>query len=185
MLIVGGIGSIWGAIIGTIVIRLIQEGLTFLGPQLAEMSGIGNGQIVFASMNIILGLAIMVSIIFARKGLIGILPKIIPSARQTSKRANKMLSVNNLKVIYQNVILGVSDVTLRVPAGGIVALLGANGAGKSTTLRAISSLLDGMDGEITNGNIEYQGKSLLGIGTRDIVKKELCRSLKDEKFCCI
>lgn len=85
MLIVGGIGSIWGAIIGTIVIRLIQEGLTFLGPQLAEMSGSGNGQIVFASMNIILGLAIMVSIIFARKGLIGILPKIIPSARQTSK----------------------------------------------------------------------------------------------------
>ena len=93
-----------------------------------------------------------------------------------------MLSVNNLKVIYQNVILGVSDVTLRVPAGGIVALLGANGAGKSTTLRAISSLLDGMDGEITNGNIEYEGKSLLGIGTRDIVKKGIVQVIEGRKI---
>ena len=78
MLIVGGIGSIGGAIIGTIVIRLIQEGLTFLGPQLAEMGDGGSGQLVFASMNIILGLAIMGSIIFARKGLVDMLPRFIP-----------------------------------------------------------------------------------------------------------
>lgn len=93
-----------------------------------------------------------------------------------------MLSVNNLKVIYQNVILGVSDVTLRVPAGGIVALLGANGAGKSTTLRAISSLLNSMDGEIINGNIEYEGKSLLGIGTRDIVRKGIVQVIEGRKI---
>ncbi len=78
MLIVGGMGSIWGAVIGTIVIRLIQEGLTFLGPQLAELSGSGSGQFVFASMNIILGLAIMISIIYARKGLIGLIPQRAP-----------------------------------------------------------------------------------------------------------
>lgn len=79
MLIVGGIGSIGGAIIGTIVIRLIQEGLTFLGPQLAELGDGGSGQLVFASMNIILGLAIMGCIIFARKGLVGVLPRLMSS----------------------------------------------------------------------------------------------------------
>lgn len=80
MLIVGGMGSIWGAVVGTVVIRLIQEGLTFLGPQLAEMSGGGgSGQFIFASMNIILGLAIMISIIYARKGLIGLLPRHVPT----------------------------------------------------------------------------------------------------------
>lgn len=78
MIIVGGIGSIGGAIIGTIVIRLIQEGLTFLGPQLAEMGDGGSGQLVFASMNIILGLAIMGCVIFARKGLIDMLLRFMP-----------------------------------------------------------------------------------------------------------
>lgn len=79
MIIVGGTGSILGAIIGTFVISMLQEALTFLGPRLAELVGTGSGQIVFAGMNIILGLAIMICVIYARKGLVGLLPRKLTS----------------------------------------------------------------------------------------------------------
>ena len=60
-----------------------------------------------------------------------------------------VLSVNNIEVIYDHVILVLRGVSLRVPEGSIVALLGANGAGKSTTLKAISGLLRTERGEVT------------------------------------
>ena len=64
-----------------------------------------------------------------------------------------MLSLNNIEVIYSNVILVLRGVSLDVPEGKIVALLGANGAGKSTTLKAISGLLHSQEGEVTRGSI--------------------------------
>jgi branched-chain amino acid transport system ATP-binding protein len=66
-----------------------------------------------------------------------------------------LLSVNNVEVIYDHVILVLKGVSLTVPEGGIVALLGANGAGKSTTLKAISGLLRTERGEVTKGSIEF------------------------------
>jgi len=93
-----------------------------------------------------------------------------------------MLEVRNLNVIYQNVIIGTSDVSLVVPEGGIVALLGANGAGKSTTLRAISNLLSGMGGKIVGGSISYKGESLLGVGTREIVKKGVVQVVEGRRI---
>ena len=69
-----------------------------------------------------------------------------------------LLSVNNIEVIYDHVILVLKGVSLRVPEGGIVALLGANGAGKSTTLKAISGLLRTERGDVTKGAIEFQGR---------------------------
>ena len=68
-----------------------------------------------------------------------------------------LLAVNNVEVIYDHVILVLKGVSLAVPAGAIVALLGANGAGKSTTLKAISGLLRTERGEVTKGSIEFQG----------------------------
>jgi branched-chain amino acid transport system ATP-binding protein len=68
-----------------------------------------------------------------------------------------LLAVNNIEVIYEHVILVLKGVSLRVPEGGIVALLGANGAGKSTTLKAISGLLRTERGDVTKGGIEFQG----------------------------
>src|SRR3546814_7649280 len=67
------------------------------------------------------------------------------------------LSVNNIEVIYDHVILVLKGVSLEVPTGGIVALLGANGAGKTTTLKAISNLLRAERGEVTKGSIEFAG----------------------------
>ncbi len=68
-----------------------------------------------------------------------------------------LLSVNNIEVIYDRVILVLKGVSLVVPEGAIVALLGANGAGKSTTLKAVSNLLRSERGEITKGRIDYDG----------------------------
>ena len=74
--------------------------------------------------------------------------------------APSLLSVNNIEVIYDHVILVLKGVSLEVPERGIVALLGANGAGKTTTLKAISNLLRAERGDITKGSIEFQGKRI-------------------------
>jgi branched-chain amino acid transport system ATP-binding protein len=71
-----------------------------------------------------------------------------------------MLSVNNIEVIYDHVILVLKGVSLEVPALGIVALLGANGAGKTTTLKAISNLLRAERGDITKGSITFRGERI-------------------------
>jgi len=71
--------------------------------------------------------------------------------------SKSFLKVSNIEVIYDHVILVLKGVSLEVPEGGIVALLGANGAGKSTTLKAISNLLGAERGDVTKGSIEYKG----------------------------
>src|SRR5574341_1332556 len=75
------------------------------------------------------------------------------------KRADG-LKINNIEVMYHEVILALKGVSLEVPQGGIVSLLGANGAGKSTTLKAISGLLKHEDGEVTEGSIEFLGQRI-------------------------
>jgi branched-chain amino acid transport system ATP-binding protein len=80
------------------------------------------------------------------------------------------LSINNIEVIYDHVILVLKGVSLEVPKGKIVALLGANGAGKSTTLKAISNLLRTERGEVTKGSIEFDGKRTDKLTTNDLVR---------------
>ncbi len=80
-----------------------------------------------------------------------------------------MLVLNNIEVKYQNIILVLRGVTIEVPDGQIVSLLGANGAGKSTTLKAISGMLYPEEGKVTDGNIEYNGVRLDRLRTKAIV----------------
>jgi branched-chain amino acid transport system ATP-binding protein len=79
-----------------------------------------------------------------------------------------MLQVNNVEVVYMNVILVLRGVSLEVGDGKIVALLGANGAGKTTTLKAISGLLKTEQGEVTDGSIDFDGKRIDRHGPEDI-----------------
>ena len=88
-----------------------------------------------------------------------------------AETAPALLSVNNIEVIYDHVILVLKGVSLAVPAGGIVTLLGANGAGKTTTLKAISNLLHSERGEVTKGSIEYGGQAIKGLSANDLVKR--------------
>ncbi len=85
--------------------------------------------------------------------------------------SKNLLSVNNVEVIYDHVILVLKGVSLEVPEKGIVALLGANGAGKSTTLKAISNLLRAERGDITKGTIEYQGTRIDRLTSAELVKR--------------
>jgi branched-chain amino acid transport system ATP-binding protein len=85
--------------------------------------------------------------------------------------AEPLLSVNNIEVIYDHVILVLKGVSLSVPEGGVVALLGANGAGKTTTLKAISNLLRAERGEVTKGSIHLRGEEVQGLTPNDLVKR--------------
>jgi branched-chain amino acid transport system ATP-binding protein len=92
-------------------------------------------------------------------------------ATETAEAAERpLLTVNNIEVIYDHVILVLKGVSLQVPEGGIVALLGANGAGKSTTLKAISNLLGAERGDVTKGSIEYMGKAVEKLTPSDLVQ---------------
>ena len=82
-----------------------------------------------------------------------------------------LLSVNNIEVIYNHVILVLKGVSLEVSEGGIVALLGANGAGKTTTLKAISNLLGTERGEVTKGSINYQNNEIQALDPSTLVKR--------------
>jgi branched-chain amino acid transport system ATP-binding protein len=82
-----------------------------------------------------------------------------------------LLEVNNIEVIYNHVILVLKGVSLKVPKGGITALLGGNGAGKTTTLKAISNLLKSERGEVTKGTITYRGERVQDLSPNDLVQK--------------
>lgn len=75
-------------------------------------------------------------------------------------KAGRMLKLNNIEVRYSNVILVLKGVSIEVPDGQIIALLGANGAGKTSTLKAISGLLNTELGEVTSGTIEWDGQCI-------------------------
>ena len=81
-----------------------------------------------------------------------------------------MLKLKNLEAVYNDIILVLRGISLEVPKGSIVAFLGANGAGKSTTLKAISGLLEYEDGEITNGAIEFDDVEIHKKQPQDIVR---------------
>jgi branched-chain amino acid transport system ATP-binding protein len=82
-----------------------------------------------------------------------------------------LLTVNNVEVIYDHVILVLKGVSLEVAEGKIVALLGANGAGKSTTLKSISNLLRAERGDVTKGSIEFRGRRIDRLSPSELVKR--------------
>jgi branched-chain amino acid transport system ATP-binding protein len=89
-----------------------------------------------------------------------------------------LLTINNIEVIYDHVILVLKGVSLAVPEGGIVALLGANGAGKTTTLKAISNLLRAERGEVTKGTIEYRGERVDRLTPNELVRRGVCQVME-------
>ena len=97
---------------------------------------------------------------------------------QPQSAAHALLTVNNIEVIYDHVILVLKGVSLNVPEGGIVSLLGANGAGKTTTLKAISNLLRAERGDVTKGTIEFRGKRVDKLTPNDLVRMGVCQVME-------
>jgi branched-chain amino acid transport system ATP-binding protein len=96
----------------------------------------------------------------------------------TASAGARGLSVNNVEVIYDHVILVLKGVSLEVPQGQIVALLGANGAGKTTTLKAISNLLGVERGDVTKGTIEFMGRRVDKLTPNELVKMGVCQVME-------
>ena len=97
---------------------------------------------------------------------------------QVDPAARIALSVNNIEVIYDHVILVLRGVSLQVPQGRIVALLGANGAGKTTTLKAISNLLSAERGDVTKGTIEFEGERVDKLTPNELVRRGVCQVME-------
>jgi len=101
---------------------------------------------------------------------------------KTAAAKAPILTVNNIEVVYDEVILVLRGVSLEVPEGEIVALLGPNGAGKSTTLKAISGLLRTEDGEVTRGNVSFMGEDIANMAPEDIVRKGIFQVMEGRRI---
>ena len=109
----------------------------------------------------------------------------IETARATPSAVtapSPLLSVRNIEVVYDNVILVLRGLSMDVPQGAIVALLGANGAGKSTTLKAISGLLKTEDGEVTRGEIVFGGERIDGVDPDKIVRRGIIQVMEGRRI---
>jgi branched-chain amino acid transport system ATP-binding protein len=101
---------------------------------------------------------------------------------EAPEAAFPILSVNNIEVIYDHVILVLKGVSLAVPRGGFVALLGANGAGKTTTLKAISNLLGAERGDVTKGSIVFDGSAVHAMTPNELVRRG-CIQVMEGRHC--
>jgi branched-chain amino acid transport system ATP-binding protein len=106
----------------------------------------------------------------------------IAATTPRSETASPILAVKSIEVIYDHVILVLKGVSLEVKPGGIVALLGANGAGKSTTLKAISNLIRSERGDVTKGAIEFAGERVDGLTPNDLVRRG-CIQVMEGRHC--
>lgn len=100
----------------------------------------------------------------------------------SAAQKDRILSVNNIEVIYDHVILVLKGVSLDVPRGGIVALLGANGAGKTTTLKAISNLLHAERGDVTKGSILFDDAEVQDLSPNELVRRG-CIQVMEGRHC--
>jgi branched-chain amino acid transport system ATP-binding protein len=98
-----------------------------------------------------------------------------------SDNGSPLLSVNNIEVIYDHVILVLRGVSLKVPEAGVIALLGANGAGKTTTLKAISGLLRTERGDVTKGAIDFRGKLIHRDNPAEIVRRGIVQVMEGRR----
>src|SRR5512144_2095071 len=106
-----------------------------------------------------------------------------PAASTAARAAPApLLSVNNFEVVYDDVILVLRGLSLDVPKGALVALLGANGAGKSTTLKAISGLLKTEDGEVTRGEVIFGGERIDRLAPEGIVRRGLFQVMEGRRI---
>ncbi|MFG1319594.1 ABC transporter ATP-binding protein [Xanthobacter autotrophicus] len=108
--------------------------------------------------------------------------KFEPPADPSAETAPPLLAVDNIEVVYNDVILVLRGLSLKVPKGQIVALLGSNGAGKSTTLKAISGLLRTEDGEITRGDVTFLGEKINGIEPDKIVRRGIFQVMEGRRI---
>ena len=98
-----------------------------------------------------------------------------------SPPVSNILQIRNVEVVYDEAILGVHDISLEVAKGEIVALLGANGAGKSTTMKAISGMLLTERARVQSGDILLHGKSIVGVQPHHLTRQKIVHVLEGRR----
>src|ERR1700733_6410679 len=110
------------------------------------------------------------------------MPTSLPVRGVPETATDAILALNNIEVVYDRVILVLKGVSLSVQKGGIVALLGANGSGKTTTLKAISNLLHSERGEVTKGSIVFDGAEVQALSPNELVRRG-CIQVMQGRYC--
>src|ERR1700735_2935306 len=110
------------------------------------------------------------------------MPTSLPVRGVPETATDAILALNNIEVVYDRVILVLKGVSLSVQKGGIVALLGANGSGKTTTLKAISNLLHSERGEVTKGSIVFDGAEVQALSPNGLVRRG-CIQVMQGRYC--
>ena len=100
---------------------------------------------------------------------------------QEKAEAAPFLSMNSVEVLYDNIMLAIKGVSIQVPTGEMIALLGSNGAGKSTTLKAISGLLKAERGRISRGEITFQGTDITEVLAQNRVEMGICHVIEGRR----
>src|ERR1700729_709082 len=110
------------------------------------------------------------------------MPTSLPVRGVPETATDAILALNNIEVVYDRVIMVLKGVSLSVQKGGIVALLGANGSGKTTTLKAISNLLHSERGEVTKGSIVFDGAEVQALSPNELVRRG-CIQVMQGRYC--
>jgi branched-chain amino acid transport system ATP-binding protein len=110
------------------------------------------------------------------------LEKLVSHTATQTEAAEPVLTLNNIEVVYDEVILVLRGVSLEVPQGEIVTLLGPNGAGKSTTLKAISGLLGTEDGKVTRGSVQFMGEDIANSAPEQIVRQGIFQVMEGRRI---
>ncbi|MDB4973640.1 MAG: transporter ATP-binding protein [Myxococcaceae bacterium] len=105
----------------------------------------------------------------------------VEESRESPLPEPPLLAVEQLEVMYEDIIVALRGVSLQVPRGGIVALLGPNGSGKTTTLKAIAGLLPAERGAITRGAVHFDGRATTNASPRSLVKSGVIQVLEGRR----
>ncbi len=182
MAVLGGVGHVWGAFLGSAVVRLVEDELQVLLPQLIGTSG--------SFETIVFGIVLVVVLKYAPDGLWTFVQRALP-ARQRPRdwegaaalpsspkpaRGELLLDVDRVRKTFGGLV-AVNDVSFRIHGGDIVGLIGPNGAGKSTTFNLVTGVLG-----LTAGQVSFRGQPITGLPSRQIARRGMSRTFQHVKM---
>ena len=182
MAVVGGVGHIWGAVVGAGLIKLLDDQLQVLLPKLIGTSG--------SYEVIVFGIALVMVLKYLPDGLWSLVARWVPrrdrdvnwgeaaplSERSKPARGELVLEVQDIRKQFGGLV-AVNDIRFQIKAGHIVGLIGPNGAGKSTTFNLITGVLS-----LTSGVVRFRGETISGLPSREIARRGMARTFQHVKM---
>jgi len=182
MAVLGGVGNVWGAFLGSAVVRIVEDQLQVLLPKLIGTSG--NFEVI------VFGIVLVVVLKYAPQGLWTFVGRLAPPAqrvpdwhgaaalpsRSKPQRGELLLDVQAVRKEFGGLV-AVNDVSFQVRAGDIVGLIGPNGAGKSTTFNLVTGVL-----ALTRGSVHFRGEAVGGLPSREIARRGISRTFQHVKL---